>query len=90
MAEFAERLATGLTAGAAAKYEEVEGADKLSNDMEVTAYMAILPEKVAEHLKCLDAVIKDLDEVKAYVRKQVDALASPITEVEPTPWTLAS
>ena len=72
------------------KYEQVEGADKLSKDMLVTTYMAILPDKVAEHLRVLDTEFDNIEDVKAYVRKQINAHASPIGEIEPVPMDMGN
>ena len=59
------------------KYNETEGTQRLSEDVLITAYMHILPEKVAQSLRNLDKEYDTLSDVKAYVRKQGERARQP-------------
>ena len=52
------------------KYNETEGTQKLSEDVLITAYTHMLPEKVAECLRNLDEEDDTLSDVKAYFRSR--------------------
>ena len=67
------------------KYNETEGTQRLSEAVLITAYMHILPEKIAESLRNLDKEYDTLSYVKAYVRKQVNAHVNPVLEAKPVP-----
>ena len=72
------------------KYSETEGTQKLSEDVLITAYMHILPEKVAESLRNLDKEYDTLTAVKGYVRKQVNAHVNPVLEAKPVPMDIGA
>ena len=67
------------------QYNGTEGTQRLSEDVLITAYMHIFPEKVAESLRNLDQEYDTLSDVKAYVRKQMNAPFNPVLEAKPVP-----
>ena len=72
------------------KYEDTPNAQKLTEDILISAYMNILPDKLADNLRNLDTEFDTLKEVKAYARKQVNAHANPVAEVKPIPMELGN
>ncbi len=65
------------------RYKEVAG--ELPEDVKITAYMNILPEKIAESTRNLDTEMDKLEKVKEYVRKQVNAHRKPQMYIEAKP-----
>jgi hypothetical protein len=66
------------------KYKEATG-DTLNKDIMATAYINILPEKVAENMRTLKEELNTVDDLKQYVRKQVNAHVNPMSETKPVP-----
>lgn len=66
------------------KYKDATG-DVLNKEIFATAYINILPEKVAENMRTLKEELNTVDDLKLYVRKQVNAHVNPISETKPVP-----
>jgi hypothetical protein len=54
---------------AVAKHEEATG-EKMKTDIKATAYINILPEKVAENMRTLEKELTTIEDLQVYVRKQ--------------------
>ena len=68
------------------KYHQACGdGAKLAEDIKTTAYLQILPEKIAENIRNLEGEEKSLSDIMKHVRKLVHTHVNPMAEQKPVP-----